>query len=272
MPALLDLERLPVDPPSVLRPPVPRPPVLIVGGLLTSPAFYWHMRARLLRRGAGSVDIAPVYTPDWLLLVRLGYGRLVRRVGRAVVRTYRGSGRRPVLLVGHSAGGVLARLAMSPAPFRGYLAGIAEGVGALVTLGSPLHSAPDGDPRLRAAREVTTFLDEMTPGAFFAPRTGYVTVAGSYTRGAASNDPDRRRRAAGEAYARVMGEAARQGEGDGLIPVAAAHLDGAIQLTLPGIVHAQAMRAPWYGDDPALDLWWPVALEAYRAALEARAG
>jgi hypothetical protein len=31
------------------------------------------------------------------------------------------------------------------------------------------------------------------------------------------------------------------------------------------------MRAPWYGDDPALDVWWPVALDAYRAAMEARA-
>ncbi len=248
-----------------------RPPVLIVGGFLTSPALYWRMRDRLLARGASSVGIAPVYTTDWLLLVRLGYGRLMRRVGRAIVRSYRESGRRPVLVIGHSAGGVLARLAMSPVPYQGYRAAVAEGVGALVTVGSPLHNAPDGDPRMRVAREVTSFLDETTPGAFFAPRTAYVTVEGSFVQGASRDDPDRRRRAAGGAYARVLGEAGREADGDGLIPAPAAHLDGATQLTLPGIIHGQAMRAPWYGDDPALDTWWPVALDAYRAAMDARA-
>jgi hypothetical protein len=248
-----------------------RPPVLIVGGMLSSPAFYWRMRDRLLARGASRVDIAPVHVPDWLLLIRLGYGRLGRRVGRAIVRSYRESGRRPVLVIGHSAGGVLARLAMSPFPFQGYRAAVAEGVGALVTLGSPLHNAPDCDPRMRVAQEVTSLLDETTPGAFFAPRTAYVTVAGSFARGAPRDDPDRHRRRAGGAYARVLGEAGREADGDGLIPAPAAHLDGATQLTLPGIVHGQAMRAPWYGDDPALDVWWPVALDAYRAAMEARA-
>ena len=248
-----------------------RPPVLIVGGLLTSPAMYWRMRDRLLERGAGRVDIAPVYTPDWLLLIRRGYASLGRRVGRAVVRTYRESGRRPVLLIGHSAGGVLSRLALSPVPYQGYGSAVAEGVGALVTLGSPLHNAPDGDPRMRVARDVTTFLDETTPGAFFAPRTGYLTVLGSYAQGAPAGDPDARRRAAGEAYARVMGDAAREADGDGIIPAPAAHLDGATQLSLPGIIHGQAMRAPWYGNDPAIELWWPAALDAYRAAMAARA-
>ncbi len=101
------------------------PTVLIVGGFLTSPPFYWRLRDGLLERGAPGVVIAPVWTPDWLLSAVRGFGPIVTRAGRALLqagevsRASDGSRGAPVLLVGHSAGGMIARLLTSPEPFAG---------------------------------------------------------------------------------------------------------------------------------------------------------
>jgi hypothetical protein len=246
------------------------PHVLIAGGLLTSPPLYARMRGRLLERGAASVAIAPIWLPDWLLLPRTGYGPLLRRAGRAVVAAYRASGGRPLLAIGHSAGGVVLRLAMSPVPYEGRRAAIAEAIGCLVTLGTP-HHVRDIARLQRPAIEASTFLETTQPGAFFAPRTQYVTVSSRAVPGGGADEPDRRRRLAGSFYAALLGEDARLGDGDGLIPVASAHLEGARQITLETIGHGQAAWSSWYGDQVGLDGWWEAALAAWREALAARA-
>jgi hypothetical protein len=68
----------------------------------------------------------------------------------------------------------------------------------------------------------------------------------------------------------VGGEAARSGWGDGLIPEAVVHLEGARQLTLEGVIHGQSMGARWYGSEPVIDGWWPVAREVWAQAMAAR--
>ncbi|MGZ3586681.1 MAG: esterase/lipase family protein [Candidatus Limnocylindrales bacterium] len=248
----------------------PRPTVLIVGGFLTSPPLYWRMRDRLLRRGAGSVSIAPLWLPDWLLLPSTGYSALLRRTGRAVVRAYREGGGRPIVLIGHSAGGVLGRLALSPVAYRGRRAAIGDGVGALVTLGTP-HHVTQPSRRQRVANDASAFLERTTPGAFLAPRVGYLTVASTAIGGGRRTDRNPRRALAGSTYAALLGEGHRLASGDGVIPVASAHLEGARQITLEGVVHGQGGRGPWYGDDAGLDGWWGAALEVWRTALAARA-
>jgi hypothetical protein len=166
---------------------------------------------------------------------------------------------------------VLARLAMSPEPFQGYRAAVADAVGALVTLGTPHHVAgepPPGDRR--AGHDASHFLDAVSPGAAFAPRTGYVSVASKFVPGGPADDPQRRRRMAGSSYAWVLGERAREGFGDGLIPVESALLEGTTQLLLHDVVHYQGARTPWYGDDRGIDQWWPTALRTWREALAVR--
>ena len=247
-----------------------RPHVFIVGGFLTSPPLYWGMRDALRARGAASVAIAPVWTPDWLIAGWVGLGPLMRRTAKAVVRAYRQAGGRPLLVVGHSAGGVLARLATSPAPFQGHRAGVAEAYGALVTIGTPHRTTEPAGRRNRAAHDATSFLDRTIPGAWFAPRTGYLTVGSRYAMGGPADDPDRRRRMTGALYAMVGGEAARTGWGDGLIPERCQHLDAARRLTLEGVIHGQSMGDRWYGSGPVVDDWWPAAVEVWRAALAVR--
>jgi hypothetical protein len=247
-----------------------RPHVLIVGGFLTSPPLYRSMRDALLARHVASVSIAPVWTPDWLLAGWVGLGPLMRRTGTAVVRAHRLARGRPLLVIGHSAGGVLARLAMSPEPYRGRRAGVAGAFGALVTLGTPHHPAEPHGWQNRAGYDATQYLDRTIPGAWFAPRTGYLSVGSRYAEGGRRDDPDRRRRRTGRLYAVVGGEATRTGWGDGLIPEGLVHLEGARQLTLEGVIHGQSMGARWYGSDAVMDSWWPTALDVWRQGLEAR--
>jgi hypothetical protein len=85
-----------------------RPDVLIAGGFLTEPFQYAPLRDRLLARGARSVRIAPVHVIDWLGSGLAGLGPLLVRTGLAVRRTHRAAGGRPVLVLAHSGGGILA--------------------------------------------------------------------------------------------------------------------------------------------------------------------
>ncbi|HET7678097.1 MAG TPA: hypothetical protein VFK38_09630 [Candidatus Limnocylindrales bacterium] len=243
------------------------PPVLIVGGFLTSPFLYRRMRQRLLARGAASVAIAPIWTPDWLAAMLVGYRRLTGRTANAIRRAHATAGGVPLLVIGHSGGGVLARLAMAPRQSAAAAADVAPRVGALVTLGSPgrIFDQVPHPPSVDAFR----FLERTTPGAFFAPRTGYVTVASRYMEGR-GRWWDLRRWSVGLLYAIFVGHRGRRGWGDSLIPVDASHLDGAEQITLEGIAHGQAI-ASWYGDDRGLDGWWDAAVAAWRMALAARA-
>jgi pimeloyl-ACP methyl ester carboxylesterase len=242
------------------------PPVLIVGGFLTSPIAYRRMRQRLLRRGASSVRVVSLWTPQWLLAAAVGLHPLIDRVGNAIETDYTTSAR-PLLVIGHSAGGVLARLAIGPERFRGRAMVAAEQVGALVTLGTP-HRPTDAGRWYRLTREAVTFLERTAPGAYWAPQVGYLSVASRFVEGGGWRTGFRRW-SAGRAYATVLGSDARLGWGDSLIPVDACTLEGARCLTLDGIAHGQAMAA-WYGDDPGLDGWWEAAVEVWREALATR--
>jgi alpha-beta hydrolase superfamily lysophospholipase len=108
--------------------PDPQPHVLIVGGLLTPPVGYRGLRRRLLDRGAAAVEVAPISVLDWARAGIAGFGALQRTVARAIDRTRSGAGV-PIMVIGHSGGGLLARLAMSDAPYRGHVGGAAPKVG-----------------------------------------------------------------------------------------------------------------------------------------------
>ena len=245
-----------------------RPSVLIVGGFATMPPNYIGLRRRLLRRGAGRVDICQLWPPDWLLAGMVGFGPITRRAGHAIAAAYRAGGRRPVIVIGHSAGGIVARLAMSERPFNGRVAGVAgvsEAVGCLVTLGTP-HGLSTLTNRYRhAGHDAVAFLERESRGAYFAPRTSYLTVAGQ-ARLAAPTWPAGRFVA--ELFRMMVGEESTA-DGDGIVPISAAHLDGARQMNLAGIRHG-VIGSPWYGDEEVIDAWWPTALELWRDALKIR--
>src|SRR5439155_6587356 len=123
----------------------PRPPtrtergpaVLIVGGLLTSPWFYRAMRRPLVARGASHVAIAPLFGAHWLASAFIGLGPATSIVARAIEQSSDDDGGGPILVVGHSGGGILVRLATAQRSFDGALRARPGAVGALVPLGTP---------------------------------------------------------------------------------------------------------------------------------------
>ncbi len=252
-----------------------RPTVLVLGGFITSAPWYRPFAAALEARGAAEVIVAPIWTPDWILAAIHGLGPIMTRAGRTLLRASAASAMSsasrgaPPLVVGHSAGGILARLLTSPVPFDGRRLNGSSRIGAIVTLGTP-HVAGEGRWGGRIARAVVRFADLNLPGACFAPTTGYLSVA-SRAISARVATGDGAERLVRRLYDGILPQPGVDPvSGDGLIPTSAALLEGARQVVLDGAVHGPGARVPWYGAEAQVDAWWPLALEVWRAALAAR--
>lgn len=247
--------------------------MLIVGGFLTEPVLYRALRDRLLERDAASVGVAPIHVVDWAAAGIAGLGPLLVRTGLTVRRTHRRTGGRPILVVGHSGGGILARLALSPVAYDGRIAAVGDAVGAVVTLGTPhgLHAAQLRwrHPGARAAAFLAQ-VDASTPSGSIASdrRTPVVTVGSTAVPALSSRHAPVAARLANLPFRLVAGPIGPSG-GDGIVGVDLAHLPGARQVTLADATHG-TFGPRWYGDAAVIDRWWPVALDAWREALEAR--
>ncbi len=259
---------------AVLDGAPPAPVVLVLGGFLTSPPIYRAFDRALRDRGAADVVVGNVWSMDWLLAAFRGLGPIVTRSGRALLEASRRSetlaGGAPVLVIGHSAGGMTARLLTSQAPFQGRQLNASGRIGAIVTLGTP-HGVPAGTGiRNRSGYEAAVFANREVPAATFSPTTGYLSIASRRVVGRDRGTPGERR--TWLVYRALTPELpAPVIEGDGLIPVAAALLPGAMHLVLDDAAHGQGMGRDWYGSARFLDRWWPRAVETWEAALRVRA-
>ncbi len=259
---------------AVLEDRFPQPVVLVLGGFITSPPVYRPFVHRLLEHGAADVVVGNVWTMDWLLAARRGLGPILTRSGRALLtasnRSDELSGGAPVLVIGHSAGGMSARLLTSPTPFAGRPLNAVTRIGAIVTLGTPNVVARTPGLRNRVGSEAATFANRVVPGPCFAPTTGYLAVTSRRVVG-------RREGTAGEQWiwsryrSLAPGPELAEIEGDGLIPVPSALLPGAPSLVLDDAAHGQWIGRDWYGSERFLARWWPLALAAWQGALRARA-
>jgi pimeloyl-ACP methyl ester carboxylesterase len=241
----------------------------------------WGFRSALERRGY-SVKIVPVERWDWIR-VAMGlfdpafwqsnqspsgwaYGWYLQRTRETVESCHHQNGGQSVLLVGHSAGGWLARAALGDD---------LKNVCGLVTLGTPQIPPPPSKDIRCATRGALKNTNEAYPGAFRKDIV-YVTVAGNSVTGGleVSREVD-------EVYARREGSAQNvakvnyesligefQGvSGDGVVPISIAHLDGAEHITLDGVIHSineAGTTLPtdsWYGSEKVVDLWLNKTIE-----------
>ena len=252
------------------------PVVLVIGGFMSSPPMYRSLRRLLLERDAPEVVIARLWMPDWMLAVGRGQGAIAARAGRALLdasaasAASEASAGAPVLIVGHSGGGVIARILTSREPFERRRMNASGRIGAIVTLGSPQMFDAKG-PSAQRMGATAVWASRHVPGAFAAPRTGYLCVGSDAIVGSSSGD--RKARRIDRYYRGVI--SAPEGAsipGDGITPLAAAFLPGVESIVLHDAGHANVISRHWYGDVDHVDAWWPRAVEVWRDALRARVG
>ncbi|XP_061372459.1 uncharacterized protein LOC133314926 isoform X3 [Gastrolobium bilobum] len=186
-------------------------------------------------------------------------------------------------LIGHSAGGWLARVYMEEF-------GLSH-ISLLLTLGTPHLPPPKGVPGvIDQTRGLLDYVEKYCSKAVYTPQLKYVCIAGRYIEGArlfgksnpnievvvptnssqpvpeaaimntASTSPPNatlRARFVGQGYKQVCGQA--DVWGDGVVPEVSAHLEGALNICLDGVYHSpvgsdDAMR-PWYGSPDVLEQW-----------------
>ena len=90
----------------------------------------------------------------------------------------------------------------------------------------------------------------------------------STTTSPASSTSTRMARFAYNSYEAVCGDGTTCG--DGVVPLCAAHLDQAIQITLPNIYHSINVPEQWYGTDTvsAFDMWYNCMMEQIHSPSE----
>ena len=121
-------------------------PVLLIPGFLASASEYEGM-ADALRRFDASADVfvVPLETKDWYPTLLGGdFRAILDKVDRAATEALRASGSPPegktLRVVGHSAGGWLARTWLGSSPYMGRVYGGAKKTRVLLTLGTPHYS------------------------------------------------------------------------------------------------------------------------------------
>jgi len=267
-------------------------PVVILPGLGNNTADYNELVTSLEARGLKAI-VAQVSRLDWLRnaagLLDANYWKgslqprpvldwyLERTKNAIAAAKAMGQDSQKVSVIGHSAGGWLARVFMTNYG--------TDDIDLLLTLGTP-HLPPPRGVRgvVDQTRGLLYYVEENCPGAFHAPDVKYVCIAGRFLKGerflageetpvaamgigtVASMDGTAAISAAQEGKmetgvgeviqdgsvkpapptlrARIVGQGYKQvcGEanvwGDGVVPEISAHLEGAINLTLDGVYHS----------------------------------
>jgi len=230
-------------------------PIVILGGFMSFSGLYTSMRNALRALTGQPTTIVDVQSLDWLPSVTpAGWRYLLDKLDTEVHETVLSSPTGKATLVGHSAGGVLARLYLSPHSFLGRTYNGLQSVDRLITLGSPHYNQ---QPWLFGGM-LSRWVERRQPGARFSPAVRYISVAGKLTRGRRDGSFAER-----QAYRFYRG-IAREGHawGDGLIPVQSALLQGAQHIVLDGVGHAPGFGGPWYGSEQVVPRWWTASVGA----------
>jgi len=264
--------------PRVLAPPS-QGPVLILPGFGNDCGDYEapfgqadaSLVAALRARGFNA-SVLPVQRSDWFRVaaalfslnfysstctVADGYAWYLQRVSTAVQELHSATGL-PVTLVGHSAGGWLAR-AFLAAP------GPRPPVSALVSLGTP-HAPPPAaaDP----TRGALKWLSQTSPGAFHAQEgVRYVSVMSRTVRGRSLPAGSKAERTpasyAAASYCTLLEGGGEGVWGDAVVPLDCALLPGSESVVFEGVWHSMSRVGTfdedsglvWYGSESVVDAW-----------------
>jgi len=239
-------------------------PILIIGGFGASWQAYQPLRQILEKVAHRRVFITRLVTLDWLsVVVSDDYSPLLKRLHTSVNETLRRTRSQQVMLVAHSAGGILARMYLGDQPygrerlvFNGF-----QRVTTLVTLGTPHATTKLG--RFGGLNQIT-FAQNTYPGVYWR-FIHYVTIISKTIYGV--KDGTTQERSAWNGYSMLTDNGEQWG--DGIIPLSCSVLEGATHIQLEGLRHdPRPDEQPWYGqNEEAINLWWHYVEEAEREPL-----
>jgi pimeloyl-ACP methyl ester carboxylesterase len=235
--------------------PCSEQPIVILGGFMSFSGFYASMRNALQVLTGQPTTVVDVQSLDWLPSLTLaGWRYLLDKLDARVQEATLSSPTGKSTLVGHSAGGVLARLYLSPCSFLGRTYSGLQLVDQLITLGSPHYNRQ----RWLHGGMLSRWVERRLPGARFSPAVQYISVAGQLTHGRCHGSFAER-----QAY-RFYQAITREGNawGDGLIPIQSALLQGARHIVLEGVGHSPGFGGPWYGSEQVVPRWWAASIDS----------
>ncbi|WP_008314380.1 esterase/lipase family protein [Leptolyngbya sp. PCC 6406] len=226
-------------------------PTVIIPGYLAGAAPYRPLETYLQQQGIPAMTV-PLIRRDWI--PTLG-GRSVQpiltAIAATVTRLQSETGCDGVNIVGHSAGGWIARIYLGEQPYavhncdrdRPNCWSGHKQVHTLLTLGTP-HISQE-----RWTRRNLDFVNQTYPGAFYNS-VRYVCVAGKAIYGKRWGTWFTY-----NSYQLTCG----QGDcwGDGITPITAAHLDNAQNLLLENVYHSPRPDGDWYGNAAIAAQWLP---------------
>lgn len=215
--------------------------VVIIGDYSSSPKDYAKLKRTLQQPPYNYIVICvPIRLWQWLIYWNRRPAPLLRQIERAVNKLRRQYDVDQVILIGHGAGGILARLYLGDHEIAGKVYNGQRFVSHLITLGT------EHQPQGRKPGRFVRFANEHYPGAYYK-HILYRTVGSRDVQGNPKGSV--RERIAWRAYRK------QAVWGDGLVPEAATRLEGARHQTLYNIGHSPVHHARWYGSPAALELW-----------------
>ncbi len=225
-------------------------PAIIIPGYFARASEYQELERLLNDQGIPTITV-PLRKRDWLPTVG---GRsmvpILQKISGTVKKTIKHYGVSKVNLIAHSAGGWIARIYLGNQPYDIHgdlkstedLWGAYSYVETLVTLGTPHISQ---EPWTRRNLD---FVKNNYPGAYYS-EIRYICIAGKAVYG----EKNLKNWLAYNSYQLTCGDG--NSWGDGITPVKAAHLEGALNITLDGVMHAPTSPGLWYGSPQILPSW-----------------
>ncbi|MBW4626885.1 MAG: lipase [Brasilonema octagenarum HA4186-MV1] len=223
-------------------------PTVILPGYLESGVAYRSLEQSLQELGFLAVTVA-LRRRDWIpTLGGRSVTPILQQLHATVNQMLQRCNTSQINLIGHSAGGWLSRIYLGEKPYSGrgeVTSSVWQAhplVATLITLGTP-HISQE-----RWTRWNLDFVNQNYPGAFYK-NIRYVCVAGKTIFG-------QRRRGSWLAYSSYQLTCGKGNTwGDGIIPIEAAHLQGAQNIVIEGVRHSPKSSGLWYGSPEPLKNW-----------------
>lgn len=223
-------------------------PTVIVPGYLEIQNAYRPLEQSLQSLGFPTVTV-PLRRRDWLTTFGgRSVNPILQQLNATVLQVMEQYSASQINLLGHSAGGWISRIYMGEVPYAGRgetkasLWQAFKQVATLITLGTP-HISQE-----RWTRWNLDFVNNNYPGAYYND-VRYICIAGKSIFG------EKRPGSwlAYSSYQMTCGNGSTWG--DGIIPIEAAHLEGAENSIIEGVLHSPRSPGIWYGSQEPLQQW-----------------